>query len=269
MKTRVVTIAVFAAGLLFGGSAAHAGITCNLTDSRSNTLSYTFARGGEGFTNEISVRRNGAVISNGGPQWSRGYDRGRKLMVLEQGGWFLAYEAKATEAETSQAMLFHGNNRIATGSCYADHSMDAAPAPQPAPEYIATEPAAPPVMAQGDSVPFFMIHGAMHVQVNIGGILSDMMLDTGANVSSVTPAIADRLIAAGKATEMESVTVNLADGSNRTERMVKISSLTIGSHTRTEVAVTVSDGEMLLGLPVLNAIGRFTIDAGASQLIFG
>jgi hypothetical protein len=31
----------------------------------------------------------------------------------------------------------------------------------------------------------------------------------------------------------------------------------------------VSDGEMLLGLPVLNAIGRFTIDAGASQLIFG
>ena len=216
MKTRVTTIAVFAAGLLFGGSAAQAGITCNLTDSRSNALSYTFARGGEGFTNEIVVRRNGNVISNGGPVWNRAYDRARKLMVLEQGGWFLGYEAKASEAETSQAALFHGKNLVANGTCYADHSMDA-PAPQqtPAPEYVAPPApvAPPPVMAQvgDDSVPFFMIHGAMHVQVNISGILSDMMLDTGANVSSVTPAIAAQLIAAGKATELEPASVRMAD----------------------------------------------------------
>jgi hypothetical protein len=40
---------------------AHAGITCNLTDQRGNTLQYSFAHGGHGYTNEVVVRRNGAA----------------------------------------------------------------------------------------------------------------------------------------------------------------------------------------------------------------
>ena len=65
--------------------------------------------------------------------------------------------------------------------------------------------------------------------------------------------------------------VTLADGSTIQERVLIVNTLTIGAHTRRNVRMLVSpDGvDMLLGLPVLNAIGKFTIDAANSQLLLG
>jgi clan AA aspartic protease (TIGR02281 family) len=125
--------------------------------------------------------------------------------------------------------------------------------------------------SNGDAVPFIMVGNAIHVTVTIGGVPNDMLLDTGAAMSSVTTSLADGLIARGEAHELAPAKFTMANGSSEYERVVSVNSITIGSHTRTNVSMSVGpDGSMmLLGLPVLNAIGKFTIDAGSSQLIFG
>jgi hypothetical protein len=114
---------------------AFAGITCNLTDTRGNVLQYSFARGWEGGTNELRVLRNNIVLSNGGPVWSRFYDRGRDKLVLQQGNYSLAYDVRSDGL--SPAGLFLGDNPIAMGTCEADYSLDG---PQP------IEVQAPPVI---------------------------------------------------------------------------------------------------------------------------
>ncbi len=98
-----------------------------------------------------------------------------------------------------------------------------------------------------------------------------VVLDTGAEMSSVNATFANQLIMSGQAVELAPLEFTMANGSKEMERVISVKSLTIGSHTRTNVSVSVSkDGGMtLLGLPVLNAIGKFTIDAGSNQLIFG
>jgi hypothetical protein len=52
-----------------------------LDRQRGNTLTYSFTRSGHGYTNEIVVRRNGATISNGGPMWTRTFDRARRTLT--------------------------------------------------------------------------------------------------------------------------------------------------------------------------------------------
>jgi hypothetical protein len=56
---------LLAASIVALSTAAHAGMTCNLIDTKGNALQYSFARGGHDYTNEIVVRRNGTTISNG------------------------------------------------------------------------------------------------------------------------------------------------------------------------------------------------------------
>ena len=117
---------------------AFAGITCNLTDTRGNVLQYSFARGWEGGTNELRVLRNNIVLSNGGPVWSRFYNRARDKLVLQQGNYSLAYDVRSDGL--SPAGLFLGNNPIAMGTCGPDYSLDGPQPPQP------VEVQAPPVI---------------------------------------------------------------------------------------------------------------------------
>jgi hypothetical protein len=255
---------LLAASIVALSTAAHAGMSCNLTDQRGNVLQYSFAHGGHGYTNEIVVKRNGTVISNGGPMWARSFNRAQRTMTLEQAGWSIVYEAKPNDSDTSQAALFHNANRVAAGVCDADYSVDA---PQPAPTIEASAPAPAynsptPAPASGDDVPFIQIPGTgMMVMAIVGGHSLPMVVDTGAAMSSIPTALADRLIAEGHAQEAASGDMVMADGSSHYERTVIVDTLSLGSHSRSQVRVSVSDGEALLGLPVLNAIGRFTIDA--------
>jgi clan AA aspartic protease (TIGR02281 family) len=133
-------------------------------------------------------------------------------------------------------------------------------------------PSAPAPAGGSDAVPFVLTGGAMHVTVMLGDSQIDMMVDTGANVSSVTPTVANALISTGQATELEPHRVQMADGTWVMERVISVKSLKLGSHDRTDVTMTVTtsdNGMSLLGLPVLNAIGKFTVDGGSNQLIFG
>jgi hypothetical protein len=108
----------------------------------------------------------------------------------------------------------------------------------------------------------------MAVNVLVGGHAVQMILDTGATISSIPSAFADQLIAEGHATEGGGGNISLADGSSHYQRRVIVDAVTIGNHTRSQVEMTVLDGEPLLGLPVLNTIGKFTIDAQHGVLTF-
>jgi clan AA aspartic protease (TIGR02281 family) len=161
------------------------------------------------------------------------------------------------------------------------------PAPNvPQPSASAPTPLAPPAMAPPpvvssapapitsavDAVPITVQRGAIHVDVTLGGRPATMLLDTGANVSSISASLAADLLAAGQAKDAgSSMPVPLADGSTTQERVVIVKTLIIGAHTRWNVRMLVSPGsaDMLLGLSVLNAIGKFTVDAANSQLLLG
>ncbi len=99
-----------------------------------------------------------------------------------------------------------------------------------------------------------------------------MLIDTGATDLVITNSLASTLVAAGDAEWLPNDEAKLADGTKIEERNVKIHRVSIGDHTLIDVeaGVNPSDtGDMLLGFPVLNLFGKFTIDTNASQLTFG
>jgi hypothetical protein len=130
------------------------------------------------------------------------------------------------------------------------------------------KPPEPPVSAGTSAVPFINHQGRIAVKVLVGGHAVQMILDTGAAISAIPSAVANRLIAEGHAREGGGGKITLADGSSHYQRRVIVDAVTIGNHTRSQVKMTVSDGEPLLGLPELNAIGKFTIDAQHAVLTF-
>ncbi len=81
-----------------------------------------------------------------------------------------------------------------------------------------------------------------------------MIIDTGPAISGVPAGVANALIAAKQA-ELPKTLPTLANGAGQSERTIGI------------ITVTVDHGTPSLGLPVLQQIGRFTIDAAHKQLI--
>jgi gag-polyprotein putative aspartyl protease len=284
---RILITSVSAVGLICGvGSAAHA----TLLQCSDFHQSYGYAGRNPPAT---------AVISHEGGYWSVHYvlqdgmtvERRSQFDVIDGSdanntqwtGRLNKNPSKWMRGEVRQTSnghliyvetLFDNSNTM-----LAKNWIDCGPdgAPTYSPPVVAQTPAPTPTYnagggsggTNGDAVPFIMVGNAIHVTVTIGDVPNDMLLDTGAAMSSVTTALADGLIARGEAHELEPAKFTMANGSSEYERVISVNSITIGSHTRTNVAMSVSDGTMLLGLPVLNAIGRFTIDAVSSQLIFG
>jgi hypothetical protein len=145
MKLSAFALAAVSA---FVATAANARITCNLTDQQGNALTYSFAHGWHGGTTEIVVKRNGAVVSNGGPTWNRTWDRPAHKLVLQQDGWSIVYDS---DTGHDQAELFHGRNSVATGVCDPDYSIDSpqAPVEASAPQQPLPNPDAPVASSSG------------------------------------------------------------------------------------------------------------------------
>jgi hypothetical protein len=177
------------------------------------------------------------------------------------------YIEKMWDAGHNNKEVMHSDALCSVASI-DQQTAPAAPAPVPAP--VMSLPSAPSP-GGSDVVPFALDNNAIHLSLALGGHPVDMLLDTGANVSSITTTLAVQLVSEGHAHYVDSGQAHLADGSMHEEKTVSIDSLTLGSHTRTNVLATITDdsGMMLLGLPVLNAIGRFTIDSANRQLVFG
>jgi hypothetical protein len=266
----VKTLFLSAALVCVLATPAFAGITCDLNDKKGHSLTYSFTRGGDGYVNEIVVKRDGDIVSNGGPMWSRVSNKTQQSMTLSQGDWSLAYPF---DSNKGLAALRQRNTVIATGTCVADYSVDN-PAPAPAPDPAPAPYTVPPNTYQAgrDEVPFTYDNGAMFVSASIGGRPVTMQVDTGANVCTIPESLANALIASGQATEIGEGSGELANGSRIAYRRISVSMLVVGNHWGKDINMTVMpSGTPLLSLPILfsSGQGKFTVDGVNRKIIFG
>jgi gag-polyprotein putative aspartyl protease len=137
--------------------------------------------------------------------------------------------------------------------------------PQPAP---AAKPA--PVVKR-DSVPITVYRDkAAMLDVGMGSQTVSMMIDTGASESVVTNDVADALIRSGQGRWTGIEKYQMADGSVTEAQTLTIYQMRIGNHVvRNVKASTVPNGAiMLIGFPVLDQIGPFTINTRTRELVF-
>jgi gag-polyprotein putative aspartyl protease len=111
---------------------------------------------------------------------------------------------------------------------------------------------------------------SLMLDVGLGGRLLPFVLDTGASNMTVTPEVADWLIRNGHAQWGLNETVTYADGKPHDVPTLTIYSVTVGTHTVSDAHASVmsAGSPMLLGLGVLNAIGKFEVDAPHRTLTF-
>jgi hypothetical protein len=154
--------------------------------------------------------------------------------------------------------------------------MEPTPAPKevdaaPAPKVVEAAPAPAP-FHPGKDLDFVHIYtdGQMaKVDVLLGSISSRMTIDTGANGMSLPAYLANRLVEAGDAYWDGEVDVSIADGSTVKQKLLIVRKVSVGSHTLENVGASVGPtAALLLPFPVLNLMGRFTIDTKAETLIF-
>jgi predicted aspartyl protease len=121
-----------------------------------------------------------------------------------------------------------------------------------------------------NAVPIFTDGRRAHVSAMIGSISAIMLIDTGASVASVNASVAQALVASGEAIEAGQGEVELAVGLTETVDCI-IRQIALGTHVATNVRAVINpnDDDMLLSLPALNQMGKFTIDTANSQLVFG
>ena len=128
-----------------------------------------------------------------------------------------------------------------------------------------------PVVAQSrDAIPLRSVNGSMFVYANLGGV-PQVILDTGASMSSITVPIADALLARKRAHIAPGIIwTTIANGSVVPNQRIIVHTMTIGRHTLHNVQMSVGeDGSaVLLGLSELSAIGSFTIDQAHNQIRF-
>jgi clan AA aspartic protease (TIGR02281 family) len=133
------------------------------------------------------------------------------------------------------------------------------------------QPAAAATGAGEDSVGIVANERGALIRVDLGSHYTLMMIDTGATMMTVTDSVAKQLIDANEATSGQNKTYVLANGQSSTTKSIVIATVQLGSHKLHNVAAAVvTDGAlMLLPFPVLNLMGKFTIDTANSKLVFG
>jgi hypothetical protein len=138
-----------------------------------------------------------------------------------------------------------------------------------------SEPAPATVSAPAgeDSVGIISNGRAAVVEVAFGDAAPavPMLIDTGATEMLVTNTLADELVAKGDAEATSDETYILANGQTDQARRIVIHKMRIGPHVLNKIVAGVvpDSAAMLLPFPVLNLIGRFTIDTANNKLIFG
>jgi clan AA aspartic protease (TIGR02281 family) len=265
---------------------AHADMLCQITDTKGNNLVYSFQKeavtmhasdpGANGniatFFTEQSFSKNGQIVPvSGTPGWHWFYIASKKTGVLTQDSdpsW------KMLVATNGNAILTHGHP-AGVGHCQFLDGVNSTPpapyvpAPAPAPVYTPAPAYQPPSQI---SVPLTWADLGWHVDVQMGSIRHQMVLDTGASAISLNSSTAEALVARGEAQWGQPITVSMADGREQSERTITINTVSIGGYTRQRVPAMVhndDNGNELFGVAVLNSAGRFTIDAQSGRLMLG
>ena len=129
----------------------------------------------------------------------------------------------------------------------------------------------PAPVVNPNAVPIFTDGRRAHVSAMIGSISATMLIDTGASVASVNASVAQALLASGEADALGPAELGLAGGQTVTEDCIIIHQIALGTHVATNVlaVINANDADMLLSLPALNQMGKFTIDIANSLLVFG
>ena len=129
---------------------------------------------------------------------------------------------------------------------------------------------ASPALAGEDSIGIVNAGNEVLAQLTVGSQPVVMVVDTGANEMSITDSVAKSLVARGEAEWTSDATIAIADGSRVKEGRVVIHEVQIGLHVLSAITAGVvpDSAPMLLPFPVLNRVGRFTIDTTANKLIF-
>jgi clan AA aspartic protease (TIGR02281 family) len=152
-------------------------------------------------------------------------------------------------------------------------ALVAAPAP-PAPQPQIAQPDRPQVVqpSGGDSVPIYLDNGgrSVWVDVQLGSLTQRMLIDTGATNISIQKSVANNLLRRGEASLEDPGQFTIADGSTHAESVIRIDTVRLGNRVLHDVIAGVlpEQASPLLGFPVLNQAGRFTIDTKNRQLIF-
>jgi predicted aspartyl protease len=121
------------------------------------------------------------------------------------------------------------------------------------------------------AIPFRSAANGMYVYVGLGGVPHNMLVDTGASISTVTLPIARVLIARRQAVVLPGfMQIGMADGSVTVRQTIGVRTVTVGPYVIHNVQMVVTDdgADLLLGLPVLKTIGSFTIDQSHQQIRF-
>jgi hypothetical protein len=295
---RVLSAALVAATMA-GVSGAHASTYLQCTDGfhqlrgnpgRNPPVSATVARQDDGRWSVVYVLRDGQTVMR-----ENQYDIADKGNGVSWTGWRAGKQMRASIEHYHGRLIYaeavYDNGEKLIGSNY----IDCGPAPADEPDYTPTPAPAAPIIAQapappyippatptvpldpspvalgvGDSVPFAMVHGGMEVLVDFPGWRSRMIVDTGAGMGQIQVSLADNLLASGHATELTMERFCMANGQCEMQRVVLIDTLTLGRRIVHNVRMSVvpDSVEQLLGLPILNAIGKFTIDGANRQLTF-
>jgi predicted aspartyl protease len=122
-----------------------------------------------------------------------------------------------------------------------------------------------------DSVPImpFANGQGVSIAVGVGKYTITMMLDTGASSMSLSKDVANVLVRDGSAYSIGTRTFRMADGRVVEEPMIVVNEVRIGNHILHNVEASVGGNAMLLGFPVVNQIGPFTINTRTNELVFG
>jgi clan AA aspartic protease (TIGR02281 family) len=161
----------------------------------------------------------------------------------------------------------------ATAACRVEGESPTITAQPSPPTYSPPTYSAPaPSYGNGFAVPIANTGSRAYVAVNLGiAQTATMLIDTGCTDMTVTQSIADALLQSGAASASAPMNVTFADGSIHSVQQITIHQIEIGGHALSNVNAGVSpnSADMLLGFPILNKLGKFTIDTQNNQLVFG
>jgi clan AA aspartic protease (TIGR02281 family) len=134
-------------------------------------------------------------------------------------------------------------------------------------------PSSPPPAAAPQGADYISIrqhNGNIFTDISVGGVAVEATVDTGASSLTLPVNVEQDLVAKGEADEGGVTMGSMADGRPTVAGVAIVHSIKIGSHVLHNVkAMVMPEGApVLLGLPVLNKIGRFTVDAAAGRLTF-
>jgi clan AA aspartic protease (TIGR02281 family) len=267
--TRQTVVALLAACAVALTTPAHASETATNCTLSSANLYYTFTPDGTGNGFRQTTVDTAVYVNSDHLHWPRvGHwsitSKGRVL--------YLAYDPDPRWTFGSDndglATLWHENQRVAMGTCdrfELDPPAVATGSRAPLPQTRRPQDAA-------DAVPIYLDDGgrSVWVDVQLGSLSQRMLIDTGATSISIQKSVANDLLRRGEASLDDPGQVMIADGSTHAVSLIQIDTVRLGNKVLHEVIAGVSPEQAspLLGFPVLNQAGRFTIDTKNRQLIF-